>query len=69
MTDVVGQGLVRETIGASDGEMRLRGLVRETVGVAASPLHNLIVSGLVRETILAPVVASTARQYAVTVIG
>ncbi len=70
MTDVVGRGLVRETIGASDAELRLRGLVREAVVVGATPLHHVLVQGLARETVLAPAVAVTgARQYAVSVIS
>lgn len=72
MTDVVGRGLARETIGASEAELRLRGLVREAVVVQASPAVQVILSGLAREAVLAPAVVggpSAARQYAVSIIG
>jgi len=71
MTDVVGRGLVRETIGAGEGELRVRGLVREVVGAPGIGGNQLIVSGLVREAVVVPgIVAPTgARQYAVTVIS
>jgi len=62
-------GLARETIGASDGVVYARGLVRESVVVGAAPLHQVLVSGLVREAVYSLPVVSTARQYAVTVIG
>lgn len=72
MTDVVGRGLARETIGASDGEVRLRGLVREAVVLQASAAITVIVSGLVREAVVVPgtgIVPSAARQYAVSIIA
>lgn len=44
-------GLVRETIGASPGELRVQSLVRETIG---APVGLLQVQSLVREAIVAP---------------
>jgi len=72
MTDVVGRGLARETIGADEGVLNVRGLVREAVVLQSSPAVQVIVSGLVREAVVVPgtiIVPSAARQYAVSIIG
>jgi hypothetical protein len=71
VTDVVGGGLARETVGAADGVLQVAGLVRETVVLQASATVTVILSGLVREAVVLPgsVVPSVPRQYAVTVIG
>lgn len=72
MTDVVGRGIARETVGASDGVLNVRGLVREAVVLQSSPAIQVILSGLVRETVVVPatiVLPSAAQQYAVSVIS
>jgi len=66
---LVAQGLVRETVGASEGVLRVQGLVREVIGAPGVGLNRLIVQGLAREVIGVPGAAGvSAKQYAVTVI-
>jgi len=66
---LVAQGLVRETVGASEGVLRVQGLVREVIGAPGVGLNRLIVQGLAREVIGVPGAAGVSpKQYAVTVI-
>ena len=67
---LVAQGLVRETIGASEGVLQVRGLVREVIGAPGVGSNQLLVQGLVREVVGVPgtVGGSGPKQYAVTMV-
>ena len=72
MTDVVGTGVARETIGAGTGVLNVGGVVREAVVVTATVSISVILSGLAREAVVVPgtgIVPSAARQYAVSIIS
>jgi len=45
------QGLVRETVGASEGVLQVQGLVREVIGAPGVGSNRLLVQGLVREIV------------------
>jgi len=68
---LLAHGLVREVVGISEGELRVRGLVREVIGAPGVGSNRLLVQGLVRE-IVGSSIADTGdagpKQYAVTVI-
>jgi len=64
VTDLVVRGLVRETIDAGTGELRVQGLVREAIVAPGVGVNRLLVQGLVREVFVPS--ARAARQYAVT---
>jgi len=69
LTDVVVRDLARETVGASTGELRVRGLVREVVVAPGVGSNRLLVQGLVREVVGAASAAGVGpKQYAVTII-